>query len=138
MRTEAEIVASARDTPPFSNGTEYYEWSGNWCDNCHTPAEKAWRDFEAGKREQPLKEYPSGCPLLACAVAHSKTPIEWMEQDPFSLADRYHCIEHRGPDDGGHEPRPKPEPPNMDGLFERPERGVRLLSQPEEARAEVQ
>ena len=60
-----------------------------------------------------------------------KTPVEWLEQDSTDgvrLGDQYHCIEYQGPDDGG-EPRPTPEPPNMDGLFERPERGVRMLKQ---------
>ena len=129
MRTEPEIVADARDKPAFSNGTEYYDWWGRWCADCQAPAEKAWRDYEDGKRKAPLRDYPSGCPLIACVIAHNKTPVEFLEQ-PFESGDRYHCIEHRGPDDGNGEPKPKPDPPGMDGLFERPDRETRMLAQP--------
>lgn len=131
MRSETEIVAGAVDRPAFSNGTEWFDWNERWCGTCQTPSEKSWRDYEAGKRKNPHRDYPSGCPLIACVIAYEKTPTEFLEQ-PFESRDRYHCIEHRGPDDGGEPglPRPKPDPPGMDGLFDRPERTIRMLSQP--------
>lgn len=98
----------------------------NWCHRCHNPVEKAWQDYEAGKRKTQLKGYEGGCPLLMASYV-GKTPAEWMEQ-PDRIHD-YHCIEFRGPDEGGGEPRPKPDPPNMDGLFDRPDRRVRMLQQ---------
>lgn len=146
MRTEAEIFATARDEPPFSNGTEGYGWMENWCyAPCHNPIEVAWQRYEDGKRKTPPKEYPGGCPLLRCALL-GKTPTEWIEQprdDGLScIGDQYHCIEFRGPDDGrgggrGGEPRPRRDPPGMDGLFPKPERRVRMLKQPELAREAV-
>jgi hypothetical protein len=139
MRTEQEILAAAVNEPPFSNGTEGYGWMENWCWRpCMNPVEKAWRDYEDGKRKHPMKGYESGCPLLLAAL-YGKTPTEWLKQD--SGPDQYHCIEFRGPDDGGgddpfggppaHPPRAKREPKDMDGLFPRPERRVRMLKQPE-------
>lgn len=135
MRSYDEIMATARDERPFSNGTEGYGWMENWCWRpCHNPAEKAWQDYEDGKRKHPHKDYPGGCPLLLAALM-GKTPAEWLEQprhdELITLGDQFHCIEFQGPDDGGGEPRPKPDPPGMDGLFERPERQVRMLKQPE-------
>lgn len=48
---------------------------------------------------------------------------------PFYIEDR---LKRRGgPDEGGGEPRPRPEPRDMDGLFPRPERRTRLLKQPD-------
>jgi hypothetical protein len=140
MRTVEEIFASARDVPPFSNGTEGYGWMENWCWRpCMNPAEVAWRRYEDGKRKTPPKDYPGGCPLIMCAM-DEKTPVEWLDQwdgeGPYPIADRYHCIEFRGPDDGddGGEPRPRPDPPGMDGLFPRPERAIRMLQQPRQTR----
>lgn len=128
MREFSEIEGSARDEPAFSNGTEYYAWHENWCARCYTPAEVAWRRYEDGKRKTAPKE--GGCPLLLCAMS-GKTPLEWIEQpwgdEGPSLRDRYHCLEFRGPDGGGREPKPKPDPPNMDGLFPRPEASRRML-----------
>lgn len=136
MRTYEEIYATARDTPPFSNGTEGYGWMENWCwAPCHNPAEKAWQDYEVGKRKTAPKEFPGGCPLIICAMM-GRTPTEWLDQwkegEPYPI-DRFHCIEFRGPDDGGGDPSPRPkrEPPDMDGLFPRPERRIRMLKQPE-------
>lgn len=129
MRTYLEIEADARDEPAFSNGTEYEAWFENWCARCQHPAEKAWRAYEAGKRKTQLKGFEGGCPLTMCAIATEKTPIEWMPQPGFPFGDQYHCIEFRGPDnDGGREPRPKPPPPGMDGLFPQPERRRRMLT----------
>lgn len=139
MRTYEEIEASASDGPAFSNGTEFYAWQENWCVRCHTPSEVAWRRYEEGKRKTAPEG--GGCALLLCAM-EGKTPIEWIEQ-PWgehgpSLSDRYHCIEFRGPDGGGREPRPKPDPPNMDGLFPRPARSRRMLRQSTDYREFIQ
>lgn len=145
MRSEREIFATARDVPPFSNGTEGYGWMENWCWRpCMNPAEVAWRRYEEGKRKTPPKEFPGGCPLILCAL-NGKTPAEWLEQPRdengcFSITSRYHCIEFIPPDDGpGGVPTPPPGPPrakreprNMDGLFPRPERRRRMLKQPED------
>lgn len=147
MRSEQEILDTARDEPPFSNGTEGYGWMENWCWRpCMNPVEKAWRDCEDGKRKNPMKGYAGGCPLLLCALL-GKTPTEWIDQwdgkSPYPI-DRFHCTEFRGPDGGGGDdpfggpparpPRAKREPKNMDGLFPRPPRAVRMLKQPEPVR----
>lgn len=131
MRSYPEAEAAARDTPPFSNGTEIHGWMENWCwAPCLNPAEKAWQDYETGKRKTAPTKFPGGCPLILLAM-NGKTPAEWLEQ-PDGSPDRFHCIEFRGPGEGGGEPRPRPEPTGMDGLFERPERRVRLLKQADE------
>jgi hypothetical protein len=130
MRTLDEVMKTSPETGTFSNGTEGYDWQSRWCDRCLHPVEVAWQKYSTGKRKTQLKGYEGGCPLLMAALCGHK-PAEWLEQDHGP--DRYHCIEFRGPDDGGGEPRPKPDPPNMDGLFERPERQVRMLSQPTQA-----
>ena len=129
MRTYEEIAASARDVPPFSNGTSWEMWAANWCwAPCHNPAEKAWQNYEEGKRKTAPTEFPGGCPLILCAMM-GQTPSEWLEQ-PGSQD--YHCIEFRGPDEGGDgQPRPRRDPPGMDELFPTPPRGVRMLKQPE-------
>jgi hypothetical protein len=141
MRSYKEIEASARDGSPFSNGTEGYGWMENWCfAPCQQPDEVAWQRYEAGLR----KTNPGGgCPLLLCALM-GKTPIEWLDQwkdgQPYPM-DRYHCIEFKPPGGGGdddpfsgppaHPPRGKREPKDMDGLFPRPQRRVRMLKQPQ-------
>ena len=137
MRSYDEIYDSALDQPPFSNGTEFYGWAEVWCwAPCHNPAEVAWQRYENGQRKTAPKDFPGGCPLILCALM-GRTPTEWLEQPLrdglITLGDQYHCIEFRGPDDGGGDPAPRPrrEPPNMDGLFPRPERAVRMLKQPE-------
>lgn len=127
MRSLDQIISTARHQPPFSNGDEGYVWMANWCDRCLHPAEVAWRRYEGGKRKTAPSEFPGGCPLLQAALI-GETPTEWMEQSERRLGDQYHCIEFRGPDDGG-EPRPRPEPSGMDGLFPRPERRTRMLKQ---------
>lgn len=129
MRSYDEIWASARDEWPFSNGTEWEAWAENWCyAPCHNPVEVAWQRYEEGKR----KTNPGGgCPLILCAMM-GRIPNEWLEQPS---GDRYHCIEFRGPDDGDSgdpQPQPRREPPNMDGLFPRPERRIRMLKQADE------
>lgn len=125
MRSYEEIERDARAGSPFSNGTEGYGWQANWCDRCLIDA-----PFRNG-----LKNAQS-CPLLLVALG-GKTPVEWLdgprdEHGRYSIADQYHCIEARFPGDGGGgEPRPKPDPKGMDGLFPRPERAVRMFVQPE-------
>lgn len=125
MRSSADILATARDTPPFSNASEADIWKANWCDRCHNPVEKAWQAYESGKRKTQLKGYEGGCPLIMCAYL-GQTPTEWLEQPGHG---DYQCIEYRGPDDGPGEPRPRPDPPGMDGLFDQPERRTRMLKQ---------
>lgn len=119
----------SRDQAPFSNGTEGYGWMANWCDRC--------------LRDAPFQRMGkgSGCPLLQVALL-DRTPAEWLdgprdERGLYSIADQYTCIEFKAPGDGGGEPRPKPEPPDMDGLFERPERHTRMYVQPQPKHAEV-
>lgn len=118
MRSLDEIEKSARDVRPFSNATIGHQWIANWCDRCLVDA-----PYRNGIS-------PTGCPLLMVALL-DKTPIEWFEQ-PDRIQD-YTCIEARFPGGRGGEPRPKPEPPQMEGLFERPERAVRMYVQPETA-----
>jgi hypothetical protein len=136
VRTYDEIMATARDEAPFSNGTECSAWMENWCwQPCFNPAEKSWQDYENGKRKHPHKDYPGGCPLIMAAL-NGKTPTEWLEQDStdgIRLGDQFHCIEFRGPNDGGSDsaPRPRRDPRGMDPLFPQPERHVRMLKQPE-------
>lgn len=131
MRPYSEVEADARDKPAFSNGTSAHDWMSRWCDRCRHPVEVAWQEYSTGKRATQLEGYEGGCPLLMVAWCIDKTPIEWLEQDDGP--DRYHCIEFRGPDDGDGEPQPQPDPQGMDGLFEQPDRGVRMLTpQPEQ------
>lgn len=115
----------SRDRSPFSNGTEGHDWMANWCDRCLRDA--PFRTMGKG----------TGCPLIQVALL-DRTPAEWLdgprdEQGRYSIADQYTCIEFKAPGDGGGEPRPKPEPPDMDGLFERPERHSRMYVQPKHA-----
>lgn len=107
-----------RPGPAFSNGTEYEMWQANWCDRCTHDAA-----YQSGKSSE-------GCPLLLTALL-GDIPGEWMEQPPERYpSDAYHCINFRRPDDPDPEPRPQPDPPDMDGLFEQPERRTRMLVQP--------
>lgn len=104
-----------KDLPAFSNHSEFEMWEVNWCDRC--------------LRDAPFRRMGRGvgCQVLAAAVLYECTPAEWMEQAPERYpSDAYHCIEFKTPGSGGFEPRPKPEPPDMDGLFPRPERQVRM------------
>ena len=130
MRNYPEIAASASFFFNDTATTEIYTWMENWCYRCHNPVELAWRRYETGERKTAPKDFPGGCPLILAAM-NGLTPSEWLEQDRFRLGDQYHCIEYRGPDEGGGEPRPRPEPRDMDGLFPRPERRMRLLKQPD-------
>ncbi len=112
-----DVSETCREGMAFSNGTEWEMWSENWCERCvhDSPA---------------LVDQGKGCPLIMLGMT-GFIPAEWMEQ-PEGSPDRYHCIQFRDEDDGpGPEPQPKPEPSDMDGLFPRPERRVRMLSQPQ-------
>jgi hypothetical protein len=133
MRSLDEVIKTSPERSPFCNGTEGHDWMYRWCDRCQHPVEKAWQAYNDGKRKTQLKGYEGGCPLLMAALV-GHTPAEWLEQEEG--LDRYHCIEFRGPDEGGGDsaPRPKPEPTDMEGLFPRPERRVRMLQQPEPSR----
>jgi hypothetical protein len=101
LPTYDEAFEHAADEPAFSNGTEGYEWMGNWCDRC--VHDKPARQDDPG----------NGCPLILVAMM-SRTPAEWIEQERFGLADRYHCVLFRDEDDpGGREPVPVPDPPGQ-------------------------
>lgn len=121
MRTYDEAMAASKDERPFSNGTEGYAWTGNWCDTC--VHDKGARDGTD----------PKGCPLLMIALM-GRTPAEWIEQ-PWgqikgrpegetapALGDTYHCTEYVEDDDGGGEPDPQPlwdpEMPGQTTIFE--------------------
>lgn len=126
-----DIARRARPGVAFSNGTEGYGWQANWCDRCLRDA-----PFRSGLKGA------TGCPILLVALVEEKTPAEWLdgprdEHGRYGIADQYHCIEFRAPGEGGREPRPKPEPPDMDGLFPRPERQTRMYVQSELQRVEV-
>jgi hypothetical protein len=119
-----DAVKRSRDVRPFSNGTEGYGWMANWCDRCLCDA--PFRNTGKG----------SGCPLIGVAMLAGRTPAEWLdgprdELGRYSIEDQYHCIEFRAPGSDGNPPRPKPDPPDMDGLFERPERATRMYVQPQ-------
>lgn len=117
MSDYEDAFARSKDTPAFSNGTEWEMWSANWCA----------RPCTMDKNED--------CPLIMVALL-GRTPAEWLPQPADRYpSDVYHCVMFRGPDDPGGEPQPQPEPPDMDGLFERPESATRMYIQPR--RAEV-
>ena len=114
MRTEAEIDRDARPGSAFSNGTEWECWSSRWCNRC---IHDEWR---TGKF----------CPLVNVAMLGDKTPLEWMNERPLSLYERYTCIEFRA-EDGGPDPtpRPIPDPPDQEVLFPREQaEGFRMLT----------
>lgn len=114
MRTYEQIMADARDGQAFSNSDEGYDWMDRWCGPCVNDDEN--RLHQGG-----------GCPLILASLMHKK-PVEWLEQ-PADTPDRWHCIEHRGPDDGPGEPQPIPDPPGQPGLFPRePHEGVRMYA----------
>ncbi|MBN6054556.1 hypothetical protein JYK22_21620, partial [Nonomuraea sp. RK-328] len=113
--TFEEADARARDGSPFSSGTEGECWMDNNCHRCV---------HDAPTRRD---EWDKGCPLILVALL-GKTPAEWLEKEPYGLADRYTCLYFRDEDDhGGEEPTLIPDPPGQltlcprDGL-ERPAR----------------
>lgn len=111
MRTHDEAWEAAREGSPFSNSTEGDAWMHNWCHRC-------------------LNDKNSDCPLILIAYC-GRTPSEWLEQDSFSLYDRYHCVEFRDEDGPGDtEPTPIPDPPGQLTMWPRePFEGVRMLTQ---------
>lgn len=127
MRTFDEASIAALDRPAFSNGTQGYTWQANWCDRCLHDQSARRDDVKADPRNNGLL----GCALLGVALT-GKTPSEWLEQDRFSLADAYHCIEFRdetnpGP---GYESKPEPPLPGQLVLFDA-EPSVRMFVQPQ-------
>jgi hypothetical protein len=113
----------------FSNSTMFEIWSSHWCARC--------------RREAPLRAglpNAQGCALVGVAELGRK-PAEWLRQQDedltrdggYDVANLFHCIEFRPPGGGAGEPRPKPEPPNIAGLFDRPERRARMFVQPHAA-----
>jgi hypothetical protein len=123
MRTYDEVMAGSLDRPAFSNGTEGHAWMDNWCDRC--VHDKPLRD---GGPTDPTTGI-LGCPIIAVAY-QSRTPAEWLEQEPFALGDQFHCIEFRDEDDPGPpaEPQPIPDPPGQEALLPREAcEGVRML-----------
>lgn len=118
-----EVMASSRPGPAFSNSTMWEGWSGGWCQRC--TREAPYRNGLKGA---------TGCPLILVALS-GRIPGEWFLGESAADSQDYTCIEFKGPGGrGGGEPRPQPEPPDMDGLFVRPERAVRMLSVAEPAR----
>lgn len=129
-----EAAKTARDEPAFSNDMEFARWAFRWCDTCrYDTAHQAEFDPDIVVHPDAPRE---GCPLLALAVTE-QTPAEWVEQ-PKDSRDRYHCVEWRPNDDtpGSGDPQPVPDPPGQLGLFQRPASRVRMLTQPQNVRAE--
>lgn len=122
MRSYDEAWAAARDRRAFSNGTEGYAWTGEWCDTC--VRDRGTR-LDAGHPDYD----ETGCPLLMVALL-GRTPVEWVEQpweqvkgEPEGvvapvLGGTYECSEYlRDPDTdddddqgGGGDPDPDPDP----------------------------
>ncbi len=104
---------AAKDEPAFSNSPEWEMWAANWC---HRPC-------QMDKNED--------CPLIVTALL-GRTPVEWLEQPADQYpSNAYHCVNFRGPDDPYTKPKPLPDPPDMDGLFDRPEQTTRMYVQPQ-------
>lgn len=124
-----DILARSRPGPPFSNGTEGLSWQENWCDRCLRDA--PFRNMGKG----------TGCPIWMVALL-GRTPAEWMENRRYSLGDQWTCIEYRAPGGRGPEPKPVPDPPDQDALFDRPPTRPRMLTplpeQPAERAAELE
>lgn len=117
MRSYQEIIETARDVSPFSNGTEWEMWAAHWCWRpCMNPVELAYQRWSEGEGPEP-SENTGGCPLILAAMM-GKTPTEWLEQ-PDDNPDRYHCIEFRREEGEGEEPQPIPDPPGQGTLFAR-------------------
>lgn len=97
----------------FSNGTDYHCWRANWCDRCRN-------------------DINEDCPIVATALFCQGIPAEWLPQANGYPADAYHCVMFKGFNEPPNpEPQPQPDPPDMDGLFDCPERRVRMYVQPQ-------
>lgn len=98
MARKEPLYELARDGMPFSNSTEGYSWTANWCDRC--------------VHDKPARQdrYEDACGIFTLALT-GKTPAEWIEQDwPAGQSpplDRYHCVEFRDENEG---PPPRTEP----------------------------
>jgi hypothetical protein len=82
MRHYAEIEATARDVPAFSNGTQGYGWMANWCDRC------IHDDLDAPSTD------PSGiigCPIIAVTMV-GKTPSEFLADDERRNPNCPYCL----------------------------------------------
>jgi len=136
MRANDELLASAREVPPFSNSTEGYGWIDAHCLTCvHEKPTRQGREWD-------------GCPLIALSMG-GFTPAEWIPGDPrvaggWDAARLFTCVEYRHEDDGSDpEPKPIPDPPGQLTLFPRDGlEGVRMLKpygteQPAQDRAGV-
>lgn len=94
-----------REGSPFSNGTEGYAWTANWCDRCI--------------HDKPAREdrYEDACGIFTLSLC-GQTPGEWLEQEGRPFGDQYHCIEFRDEDDGPPPPtEPIPTPPGQGELY---------------------
>lgn len=116
MRTFQEAYAAAVDEPAFSNGTEGECWMDNWCYRCRNDSPK-------------LVDQGKGCPLILVSLS-GRTPSEWIEQNPLSLGDRYHCIEFRDRNGGVDGPKrgPRPMPGQGELLPAQPYEGTRMFA----------
>lgn len=114
MRSFDEAYAGARERSAFSNGTEGECWMDNWCARCVNDSPE-------------MVDRGEGCPLILVALS-GRTPTEWIEQNPLSLSDRYHCIEFRGEDEGGDPPPPPPIPGQGELIPAEPFEGVRMFA----------
>lgn len=113
----------AREGSPFSNHTMWEIWSANWCERCRNDG------MGIGKDEPQ-------CELIAVAIC-GRTPLEWLTQTADDqMYGNYHCIMFRDRDDpGGEEPKPVPDPPGQEVLFDRESyTGVRMPAGSEPAR----
>jgi hypothetical protein len=75
MRTLDQIMETAARRRAFSNGFEWDIWSAIWCQTCKNDENE-------------------DCPLVAVAMLGERTPIEWTDEKPGSLAGKYHCSEY--------------------------------------------
>jgi hypothetical protein len=83
MRTEAEILADARDGKAFPNGASFDVWSSQWCDR------------GAGcVHDRPDTNPPVYCPLVGVAMIYDQTPKEWHAADQRAeTLSNYTCTE---------------------------------------------
>jgi hypothetical protein len=117
LPTYEQASGTAREGSPFSNSTEGECWMEANCYRC--VHDKPAREDDPG----------NGCPLILVALL-GRTPAEWIEDKPFSLAERYRCMYFRDEDDGGDpEPKPVPDPPGQLTLAPRePYEAARMLT----------
>lgn len=131
MTDDRTAYERAREGSPFSNHTEWEIWSANWCENCRNDGMGVGKDTPQ-------------CELITVAVCYGRTPLEWLTASPDgNVPGEYHCINFRSrdnPPDWGREPRPIPDPPGQETLFDRETyTGVRmpLLADPQRELADA-